>query len=98
MHVVAVQEIVGSAGRVEDFDREFRPLHSYTKQRWISINRAYYLDAALPPLELIQVNNQYVVSDGHHRISVARSHGQAYMEAHIIQIEMRCSEMSTEQA
>lgn len=95
MHIVAVNEIVGSAERVEDFDREFMPLRSHTKQRWISINRAYYLDAALPPVELIQVNNQYVVSDGHHRISVARSHGQAYVEAHIIQMEMRCREIST---
>jgi hypothetical protein len=87
---VALHEIVGSVGRSEDFDNTFMPLRSHTKQRWISINRAYYLGVPLPPVELIQVNDRYMVVDGHHRISVARAHGQAYLDAHVVQVELRC--------
>ena len=89
---VAIKDIVGSVDRSEDFDNAFMPLRSHTRQRWISINRAYYMDVPLPPLELIRVHNRYIVSDGHHRISVARAHGQAYLDAHIVQIELKCQE------
>jgi len=42
----------------------------------------------LPPVELIQVGGCYFVRDGHHRISVARSFGQQYIEAEIIRMQL----------
>ncbi len=36
---------------------------------------------ALPPVELIQVGENYIASDGHHHISVARAMGHEYFDA-----------------
>jgi hypothetical protein len=36
---------------------------------------------------LIQVGDVYFVRDGHHRISVARALGQAYIDAKVIVLE-----------
>jgi len=32
--------------------------------------------------------NEYFVRDGHHRISVARAMGQAYIDAYVARIEL----------
>lgn len=92
IQVIPIAEIVGSVGRNQDFDRSFMPRRVHIRGRWDSINRAYYLAVPLPPVELMQVDGQYVVIDGHHRISVARAHGQHYLEAHITQAETACKE------
>jgi hypothetical protein len=80
---VAINQIVGSEGRVNDFDKNFRPLVSHTRDRWVGIAIAQRRDIPLPPVELIQVGDEYYVRDGHHRISVARTFGQAAIEAEI---------------
>jgi hypothetical protein len=80
---VAIYQIVGSEGRVNDFDKNFRPLVSHTRDRWVGIAIAQRRDIPLPPVELIQVGDEYYVRDGHHRISVARTFGQAAIEAEI---------------
>jgi len=69
---VPVNAIVGSVGRYKDFDREFLPVQRNTKQRWRSIDEAYYLDVTLPPVQLYKVGDVYFVKDGNHRVSVAR--------------------------
>lgn len=80
---VALSKIVGSEGRVRDFDNAFLPLNDHTRDRWIGIAVARRDGAALPPVELIQVGEAYYVRDGHHRISVARASGQTDIEARI---------------
>ncbi len=80
---VPLSRIVGSEGRVRDFDREFRPLSEHTRERWIGIAAARRNRVALPPVELIQVGDSYYVRDGHHRISVARAAGQVEIESRI---------------
>jgi hypothetical protein len=80
---VPISKIVGSEGRVRDFDNAFRPLNEHTRDRWIGIAVARRNGVDLPPVELIQVGDEYYVRDGHHRISVARAAGQAEIEAKI---------------
>ncbi len=80
---IPLSQIVGSEGRVGDFDSDFNPLNDHTRDRWINIAAAQRAGAALPPVELIQVADGYYVRDGHHRISVARATGQATIEARI---------------
>jgi hypothetical protein len=80
---VPLAQIVGSEGRVRDFDNAFRPLNDHTRDRWIGIAVARRDGVELPPVELIQVGDEYYVRDGHHRISVARAAGQAEIEARI---------------
>lgn len=80
---VLVEQIRGSEGRCEDFDAEFRPLRKHSEGRWRKIAVAHQMGRLLPPVELIQVGDTYFVRDGHHRISVARTFGQKYIEAHV---------------
>lgn len=86
LRVVPINKIVGSEGRPLDFDRAFFPRESHTKSRWLSIDRAYYEQALLPPVELIKVGDKYFVRDGNHRVSVARSRGQEFVDAIVIEV------------
>ena len=81
---IPLNKIVGSEGRKSDFDRNFNPLNSYLQDRWIGIATARRRGIPLPPVELIQVGDEYYVRDGHHRISVANALGQAEIEAQIL--------------
>ncbi len=81
---VPLSQIVGSEGRVGDFDSVFNPLNDNTRDRWIGIAVARRRGDTLPPVELIQARDGYYVRDGHHRISVARSAGQQEIEARIV--------------
>lgn len=89
---VLLSQIVGSEGRVSDFDKAFRPLNDHTRDRWIGIAVARRDGMPLPPVELIQVGNGYYVRDGHHRISVAKAAGQAEIEARIAYVLVSSSE------
>jgi hypothetical protein len=83
---VEISQIVGSVNRYHDFDRAFLPRHTSTRERWQSIDRAYYQDTALPPIELYQLGETYFVKDGNHRVSVAREQGQEFIDAYVIEI------------
>jgi hypothetical protein len=80
---VPIRQIQASAGRTRDFDRQFNPLSSRSKDRWISIATARQRGVKLPPVELIQIGDIYAVRDGHHRISVARFNGADFIEAQV---------------
>ena len=81
---VPISRIRGSVGRSEEFTNNFRPLKDHTRQRWISVARAWQTGHSLPPVELVQVDDTYFVMDGHHRISVAQTMGQAVIDASVI--------------
>ena len=83
MRTVPIGQIRGSEGRCADFDRDFCPLQLHNKERWISVAQARLRGITLPPVDLIQVGDVYFVRDGHHRISVARSFGQAAIDAQV---------------
>lgn len=87
LQAVSLDQIVGSEGHHRDFDRAFFPRQSQTKDRWLSINRAYYQQVPLPPVELFKVGQVYFVRDGNHRVSVARAHGQAFIDAYVTEID-----------
>jgi hypothetical protein len=85
---VAIRRIKGSEGRSDDFDCDFNPLHSRTRDRWISVALARFEGNTLPLVELIQLGDDYYVRDGHHRISVARGLGEEYIDAKVIVLEL----------
>ncbi len=84
IRTVAIQKISGTEGRSDDFDAEFRPLKSHNKDRWINILAAHMRGISFPPVELIQVGEEFFVRDGHHRISVAKFLGQIEIDARVI--------------
>jgi hypothetical protein len=81
--VVKVDEIVGSVGRWEDFDRSFLPARASVGNKWKRIDRAFQRGEDLPPVELYEIGDTYFVVDGHHRVSVARYHDVPTVEASV---------------
>ncbi|MDP9358583.1 MAG: transcriptional regulator [Chloroflexota bacterium] len=89
VQVVPIDQIVGSMDRFQDFDREFLPRQSHTARRWKNVDRAYYDDVTLPPIQLYKVGDVYFVKDGNHRVSVARERGAAFIDAEVIEGHIR---------
>ena len=81
---VPIDRIRGSEGRTEDFDDAFYPLHDRLLSRWLGVASVRLAGESLPPVELIHTSGGYFVRDGHHRISVARALGEAYIDAEVI--------------
>jgi hypothetical protein len=95
---VPLDKIVGSEGRRDEFDRAFFPRRNRTRARWVNIDRAHYEQVPLPPVELTKIGDRYFVRDGNHRISVARSHRQDFIDAYVTEIEVSAPLEPTRQA
>ena len=80
---VEVSRIVGSVGKHEQFDQNFMPLPKASAEKWKRIDKAFRLGQELPPVSLLGLGGKYFVSDGHHRVSVARFHGVEWIEAEV---------------
>ncbi len=81
IQAVSIDQIRGTEGRSDDFDRDFNPLNDRMRERWAAVFNLWQRGRTLPPVDLIHVNEMYFVRDGHHRVSVAHALGQAYIEA-----------------
>jgi hypothetical protein len=78
---VDVADIIGSVGRVADFDGCFRP-------RGVRLRTAVAERAANPavvelPISLLQVDHGFFVEDGHKRLSIAIAAGRKFVEADV---------------
>ena len=82
VHEIPVEQVVGTLGRQSDFDHKFRPLKSYLRDRWVNVYLAVESDGWLP-IVVHKVGDNYYVEDGHHRVSVARLLGMAFIPAKI---------------
>jgi hypothetical protein len=89
--VIPLDQIVGSVGRYHDFDRAFFPRQRHLRDHWVSIDKAHYEQTPLPPVELFKVGEVYFVRDGNHRVSVARVHGQEFIDALVTEVEVPAS-------
>jgi hypothetical protein len=79
---IPVEEIIGTFNRESDFDHQFRPLSKHLCTRWI--NTCINLERdAWPSILVHKIGEHYYVEDGHHRVSVARSIGMAFIEAKV---------------
>ena len=83
--VVEVEEIVGSVGRWDEFDRSFLPARASVGHKWKRIDRAFHRTEDLPPVMLYKLEEAYFVVDGHHRVSVARYHDVPTVEAAVVE-------------
>ena len=86
---IPVKSIVGSVGRYNEFTRDFLPLKDGDKHRWARVKSAMDDPAGigLPPIEVYKVGEVYFVSDGNHRVSVAREEGFEFIEARVIEVK-----------
>jgi hypothetical protein len=81
MRTVEVEKIVGSVGRCRNFDASFLPVKVSMSVRWGRVDRAYHQGVELPAVSLYKIGETYFVVDGNHRVSVARYHGVAAIDA-----------------
>ena len=86
---VALDKIIGSLERFEDFDRTFQPTQEHSARKWLSVDSAYIEGVSLPAISLYKVGDAYFVVDGHHRVSGARQKGQTYIDAEVIEVKSR---------
>ena len=89
LQTVPIAQIVGSMDRFQDFDRTFLPRKKNTRGRWTNIDRAFYEDVRLPPIQLYKVGDVYFVKDGNHRVSVGRQRGVEFIDAEVIEGHVR---------
>jgi hypothetical protein len=67
-------------GKARLFDACFMP-RGGARTRWQRVWVAEQRGTVLPPIEVLQVPEGYIVRDGHHRLSVARARGGRTIDA-----------------
>ncbi|HEY3474905.1 MAG TPA: hypothetical protein VGK56_09865 [Anaerolineales bacterium] len=77
---IPVDQIIGTISRQSDFDHKFRPLQKHLRDRWVKAYLTLERDGWSPAL-VHKVGEHFYVEDGHHRISVARTLGMAFVQA-----------------
>jgi hypothetical protein len=85
---VSIDEICGTEEKPGVFDNRFYPTSEESRSRWMNVARERLDGSSLPPVDLIELDGCYYVRDGHHRISVARSLGEHFVDAEIITIHL----------
>lgn len=86
---IPLDAIVGSAGRYNDFTRNFLPRLDSDQDRWARVKVAQSDMEGLPPIEVYQIGDVYFVHDGHHRVSIARQLGVDSVQAYVTEIRSR---------
>lgn len=86
MQAIRVKDIIGSENRYHDFSSAFYPKSYKLQSRWESVDAAYNSDIILPPISVYKVGTWYFVRDGNHRVSVAKSKGQEYIDAEVVEL------------
>jgi hypothetical protein len=87
VELIPIDTITGTteATKARLFDRSFRPDRS-CEARWKSLWMAEARGLELPPVSVYRIGGRHVLRDGHHRVSVARDHGRAEIEADVVEL------------
>jgi hypothetical protein len=88
VHPIPLDALVGTDSRAGSFTRDFRPLHSFSRDRLRSLERAF-ADSAFPPIVTVKLGEAYFVIDGHHRVALARRRGAAVIDADVTELVAR---------
>ena len=87
---VPLDRIVGTLRRPSQNTADFLPLPRLRgenwRARWQRINRAMDGLAVLPPIDAVQVGDEYYVEDGHNRVAAAKLAGALEIDADVTQL------------
>jgi hypothetical protein len=83
---IAIERIIGTVDRDQDFDREFRPRRAQIGQRLASVRGAFPA-GDFPPISVFDIGGSYFISDGHKRVAAARQMDMASIDAEVIRLE-----------
>ena len=87
VRTIPLDSIVGTVDRVRSFDRAFRPASERVRGRWEQIAAARRRGVEMPPIDVFRIGDMHFVSDGHHRVSVARAFGETTIEARVREVQ-----------
>ena len=79
---IPLERIVGSVDRSADFGPGFRARRSLSRTRLASL-RAAFPDGDMPPIEVYEAGGLFFVSDGHHRVALARERDAHFIDADV---------------
>jgi hypothetical protein len=85
---VPIERIVGSVEPIMCFDRHFRPTSQLPRERFERIAAEVRSGRGMDPVELYRCGGDYYVLDGHHRIAVARAHGERSVWATVTDVRL----------
>lgn len=85
---IPVAQIVGTAGRAEDFDQAFLPKRVDMRDRWRSVEQAFP-EGEFPPISVYKVDDAYFVADGHHRVAIAKRSAVEMIDAEVTALDSR---------
>ena len=83
---IPLDRIVGSVDRSVDFDRFFRTRKRHLRRRLDALREAFG-DRPVPPITVYEAGGLYFVSDGHHRVALARQEGGVDIDAEVTRIQ-----------
>jgi hypothetical protein len=90
LQIVPLDKIVGTTRHPSQNTADFLPLPGLRgrnwQERWQRIRRAMADLSVLPPMELVQVGDDYYVSDGHNRVAAARDAGAVAVDADVTEL------------
>lgn len=87
MRTIPIERIVGSVDRSVDFDRFFHLRQRELRQRLAELRRVF-ADRPMPPISVYEASDLYFVSDGHHRVALARQDGGQFIDAEVTALEL----------
>ena len=92
VRTVPLDRIVGTMRHPSQNTADFLPLPELRgenwRARWQRINRANDRLEVLPPVEVVQVGDEYYVADGHNRVAAARQAGGIDTDAVVTQLNV----------
>lgn len=90
---VPIDQIVGTMRHPSQNTMDFLPLPRLRgenwRARWQRINGAVNRLDTLPPVELVQVGDEYYIADGHNRVAAARKADGIEIDADVTQLLVR---------
>ncbi len=90
LRVVPIERIVGTARHPSQNTADFLPLPHLRgrnwRERWNRIRKANDRLSVLPAVDLLQVGDDYYVSDGHNRVAAARKAGAVAVDGEVIEL------------
>lgn len=85
---IRVDQIVGTAGKSEEFGADFLPRREEIQDRWRGLERAFP-EGEFPPITVYQVGEAYFVIDGHHRVAIAKQTEVEFIDAEVTVLHTR---------
>jgi len=84
--LVPLDLIVGSVGRYQDFDAQFKPKSHGSDERLRAFIKDMKRGRTFPPISLYQIKDSYYILDGHHRYTAAKQLKHDHINACILEL------------